>query len=71
MITDVIRKEIELMNDIVSSAIFWGGDSGGAYYCCQSDKRCLIEALNEWISLRGLSEICEVSEENEVQIVFR
>lgn len=71
MISDIIKKEIELMNNIVSSAIFWGGDGGGPYYCCELEKESLIESLNEWIALKGLSEVCNVSSSNCVEIVIK
>lgn len=41
-----IEDEIELMNDIIDSAISHGGDSGVAY---NSDWYLLEESIGEWL----------------------
>ena len=49
-----IQEEIELINDIIISAIYHGGDLGGAYY---SDWLGLESAIGEWLNARGLSDL--------------
>ena len=49
-----IEEEIELINDIITSAIYHGGDPGGAYY---SDWLGLESAIGEWLNARGLSDL--------------
>lgn len=49
-----IEEEIELINDIIISAIYHGGDPGGAYY---SDWLGLESAIGEWLNARGLSDL--------------
>lgn len=49
-----IEEEIELINDIIISAIYHGGDLGGAYY---SDWLGLESAIGEWLNARGLSDL--------------
>lgn len=46
-----IDEEIELINEIITSAIDHGGDLGGAY--C-SDWYGLESAIGEWLNARGL-----------------
>lgn len=49
-----IEEEIELINDIIASAIYHGGDPGGAYY---SDWLGLESAIGEWLNARGLADL--------------
>ena len=46
-----IDKEIELINDIIDSAIYHGGDPGGAYY---SDWYSLETTIGEWLYAKGI-----------------
>lgn len=49
-----IEDEIELINDIITSAIYHGGDMGGAYY---SDWLGLESAIGEWLNARGITDL--------------
>lgn len=49
-----IEKEIELINEIISTAIDHGGDLGGAYY---SDWPSLESAIGKWLDARMLSNL--------------
>ena len=49
-----IEEEIELINDIITSAIYHGGDLGGAYY---SDWLGLESAIGEWLNAKGLTDL--------------
>lgn len=46
-----IDEEIELINDIIDSAIYHGGDSGGAY---NSDWYSLETSIGEWLYAKGV-----------------
>ena len=46
-----IDEEIELINDIIDSAIYHGGDSGGAY---NSDWHSLETSIGEWLYAKGV-----------------
>lgn len=46
-----IDEEIELINDIIDSAIYHGGDSGGAY---NSDGHSLESSIGEWLYAKGI-----------------
>ena len=46
-----VDQEIELINDIIDSAIYHGGDSGGAY---NSDWRSLETSIGEWLYAKGI-----------------
>lgn len=48
-----IEEEIELINDIIDSAVEHGGDFGGAY--C-SNWQYLEECIGEWLYARGLDD---------------
>lgn len=48
-----IIEEIELINDIIDSAISHGGDAGGAY--C-SDWNSLEEAIGEWLFAKEIDD---------------
>ena len=41
-----IQKEIDLVNEIIRTAINHGGDQGGAYY---TNWDCLQTAIGEWL----------------------
>lgn len=56
-----IRKEIELINKIITEATFYGGDSGGPYCCNPED---LVKYLIEYIAFREWSDFCIVKEEH-------
>ncbi|MCR4640394.1 MAG: hypothetical protein K5697_00010 [Lachnospiraceae bacterium] len=47
-----VEAEIALINEIITSAIYHGGDRGGAYY---SDWLGLESAIGEWLKARGLT----------------
>lgn len=49
-----IKEEIKLINDMITSAIYHGGDPGGAYY---SDWFGLESAIGEWLNARGLADL--------------
>lgn len=49
-----IEEEIDLLNDIITSAIYHGGDPGGAYY---SDWLGLESAIGEWLNARGITDL--------------
>lgn len=48
-----IQKEIDLVNEIIRTAINHGGDQGGAYY---TNWDCLQTAIGEWLYARGLAD---------------
>lgn len=50
----MIEEEIELINDIITSAIYHGGDPGGAYF---SDWYGLESAIGEWLNARELTDL--------------
>ena len=61
-----IRKEIQMLNKIITEATFYGGDAGGPY-CCNSED--LIKYLIEYIVFRGWSDFCIVKKEYEYIII--
>ena len=55
--TPEIKKEIELVNNIIAHAIIHGGDAGGSY---ESNAYGLISAVHDWLDAKGLSDSCRV-----------
>lgn len=47
-----IEKEIEILNNIIKSAIIHGADVGGSY---DNNEEGLIEAINTWLEMKELS----------------
>lgn len=46
-----IEKEIEIINNIIKSAIIHGADSGGSY---DQNKEGLLEAITIWLEMKKL-----------------
>ena len=58
MISDELRNEIEYINDIISGAIYYGGDN-----VAYSHFDRLREPVEEWIAMKGLEDVCFIVED--------
>lgn len=44
------NKQVELLNNVIGTAVEHGGDTGGAYCCCPDE---LAEAMDNLVSSLG------------------
>lgn len=51
---------IKYLNNVLTEAIYHGGDGGGAYF---SNEEALLKSLNELLDYLKLSNVCEISKD--------